>query len=32
MSTILVLGFYNKGNIGDEMFKETLPFLLPDYN
>src|SRR3990172_6437382 len=31
MKPVLVLGFYNKANLGDEMFKETLPKLLPDF-
>ena len=26
---ILVLGYYNRFNLGDEMFKETLPLLFP---
>ena len=30
MKPILVLGFYNRANLGDEMFKETIPLLLPD--
>jgi len=25
MRRLLVLGFYGKGNLGDEMFKETIP-------
>jgi exopolysaccharide biosynthesis predicted pyruvyltransferase EpsI len=30
--TILVLGFYNQANLGDEMFKETIPNLFAEYN
>jgi hypothetical protein len=29
---VLVLGFYNKGNLGDEMFKESMPLLFPNHN
>lgn len=32
MKRLLVLGFYDKGNLGDEMFQETLPLLVPDFN
>jgi len=28
---VLVLGYYHKNNLGDEMFKETIPLLLPNY-
>jgi hypothetical protein len=31
MRRLLVLGFYGKGNLGDEMFKETIPLLFPDF-
>lgn len=27
---VLVLGYYNRANLGDEMFKLTIPKLLPD--
>ena len=29
---VLVLGFYNKQNLGDEMFKESMPLLFPNHN
>jgi polysaccharide pyruvyl transferase WcaK-like protein len=32
MKRLLVLGFYDRGNLGDEMFRETLPLLVPDFN
>lgn len=32
MKRLLVLGFYGKENMGDEMFQETLPLLVPDFN
>ncbi|MDD1443927.1 polysaccharide pyruvyl transferase family protein [Dolichospermum sp. ST_sed3] len=32
MNRLLVLGFYDKKNLGDEMFKETIPLLFPDFN
>ncbi len=28
---ILVLGFYNRSNLGDEMFKEVIPKVFPDF-
>jgi hypothetical protein len=28
---IIVFGYYNKQNLGDEMFKETIPLLFQDY-
>src|SRR4051794_673627 len=31
MRRLLILGFYNKGNLGDDMFKETVPLILPDF-
>lgn len=27
---LLILGFYNRNNLGDEMFKETIPLLFPN--
>lgn len=32
MKRLLVLGFYNRSNLGDEMFKEVIPLLVPDFN
>lgn len=29
---VLVYGWYNQGNIGDELFKEAFSTLFPDYN
>lgn len=31
MKQLLVLGFYDKGNLGDDMFQETIPLLVPDF-
>ena len=28
---IIVLGYYNKQNLGDEMFRETIPLLFPNH-
>jgi polysaccharide pyruvyl transferase WcaK-like protein len=32
MNTILVYGWYNKGNLGDELFKQAFKKLIPNYN
>lgn len=32
MKNILTIGFYNKDNIGDELFKQSLKHLFPSYN
>jgi polysaccharide pyruvyl transferase WcaK-like protein len=31
MKRLLVLGFYDRHNLGDDMFKETIPLLVPDF-
>ena len=31
MRRLLVLGYYDKRNLGDQMFQETLPLLVPDF-
>lgn len=31
MGRLLILGFYDRANLGDEMFKETIPLLVPDW-
>src|SRR5579885_2609789 len=30
-NTILVYGWYNQGNVGDELFKEAFKHLFPEY-
>jgi hypothetical protein len=31
MKQVLILGFYDRANLGDDMFKEIFPNLLPDF-
>ncbi len=31
MKKLLVLGYYDRANLGDEMFKETIPKMFPNY-